>query len=462
MGRMETRSGVPAGRVAAMQARESARFEAAHARSAALRERARASMPRGVPMSWMESLYEYPPVFAGTGSGSRFRDVDGHEYVDMYLGDLSGFCGHAPPPVVEAVGRRMAAGNHFLLPGEDAVVVAEHLAVRYRLPQWQFTLSATQANTEVIRIARQLTGREVVLMFDGKYHGQGDATLVVLEDGRLVPEQQGLPASVTGQARLVEFNDVPGLEAALAPRDVALVLTEPVMTNTGIVEPVPGFHAALRELTRAAGTLLALDETHSLVGAYGGMAGELGLEADLLTVGKSIAAGVPLGAYGMTDEVAARSLPAGGHQLASGEAFAEIATGGTLFANALSMAAGRAALTEVLTPQAFVRACALGTRMVDGMRAAIAASALPWNVAQMGTHAYYGFAPIPARDGAEARANDDPDLRALMRLWLVNRGVWESGWWLGPTVSVAHDEADVDEYVARFGELLDELTRPAE
>ena len=164
----------------------------------------------------------------------------------------------------------------------------------------------------------------------------------------------------------------------------------------------------------------------------------------------------------MTDEVAARSQPAGGHNLASGEAYAEIATGGTLFANALSMAAGRAALTEVLTPQAFVRARALGTRMVDGMRAAVAASALPWNVAQMGTHAYYGFTPVPARDGAESRANDDADLRALMRLWLVNREVWESGWWLGPTVSVAHDEADVDEYVARFGGLLDELTRPAE
>ena len=462
MDRMATGTRVPADRVAAMQARESARFAATHARSAALRERARASMPRGVPMSWMESLYEYPPVFADTGSGSRFRDVDGHEYLDMYIGDMSGFCGHAPPPVVEAVGRRMAAGNHFLLPGEDAVAVAEHLAVRYRLPQWQFTLSATQANTEVIRIARQLTGREVVLMFDGKYHGQGDATLVVLEEGRVVPEQQGLPSSVTGQARLVQFNDVPALEAALAPRDVALVLAEPVMTNVGLVAPAAGFHAALRELTRAAGTLLALDETHSLVGAYGGMAGELGLDADLLTVGKSIAAGVPLGAYGMTDEVATRSLPVGGHQLASGDAFAEIATGGTLFANALSMAAGRAALTEVLTPQAFARAIALGTRMVDGMRAAVAASGLPWNVAQMGPHAYYGFAPAPARDGAEARAYDDPDLRALMRLWMVNRGVWESGWWLGPTVSVAHDEADVDEYVARFGELLDELTRPAE
>jgi glutamate-1-semialdehyde 2,1-aminomutase len=408
-------------------------------------------------MSWMESLYEYPPVFAEKGSGSRFRDVDGHEYLDMYLGDMSGFCGHAPAAVVDAVSRRMAAGNHFLLPGEDAVVVSEHLAARYRMPQWQFTLSATQANTEVIRIARQLTGREVVLMFDGKYHGHGDATLVVLDGGRVVAEQEGLPGSVTGQARLVPFNDVPAVERALAPGDVALVLTEPVMTNAGIVEPRAGFHAALRELTHASGTMLALDETHSLVGAYGGMSGELGLEADLFTVGKSIAAGVPLGAYGMTDEVAERSQPGGGHNLAAGEAFAEIATGGTLFANALSMVAARAALTEVLTPEAFERARRLGARMADGLRAAISAASLPWNVAQMGPHAYYGFTPVAADDGAESRAHDDPDLRALMRLWLVNRGVWESGWWLGPTVSVAHDQADVDEYVARFGELLDEL-----
>ncbi len=344
MGRMQTHAGVPGERVASMQARELARFNAARARSAALRGRAEAS-PRGVPMSWMESLYEYPPVFAATGSGSRFRDADGLEYLDMYLGDLSGFCGHAPAPVVEAVGRRMAAGNHFLLLGEDAIVVADHLASRYRLPLWQFTLSATQANTEVIRIARQLTGREVVLMSDGKYHGHGDAPLVVLDGGRVVPEQQGLPGSVAGQARLVQFNDVQGLEAALAARDVALVLTEPVMTNAGIIAPDPGFHEAPRQLTRAAGTLLALDETHSLVGAYGGMSGELGLTPDFLTMGRSIAAGVPVGACGMTEEVAERSLPAGGHQLASGDPLSEIATGGTLFVNALSMAASRAALT---------------------------------------------------------------------------------------------------------------------
>ena len=415
-------------------------------------------MPRGVPMSWMETLYEHPPVFAQSGVGSRFRDVDGREYLDMYIGDMSGFCGHAPQPVVEAVTRRMSQGNHFLLPGEDSIAVAEHLALRYGFPKWQFTLSATQANAEVIRIARQLTGREAVLMFDGKYHGHGDTTLVVLDGDGVVPEQQGLPSSITGQARIIQFNDLDALERALAPRDVALVLTEPVMTNAGIINPDPGFHASLRQLTQDSGTLLALDETHTLVGAYGGMCRELGASADLLTVGKSIAAGVPLGAYGMTDEVADRSTPATAHNLVSGAAYEEIATGGTLFANALSMAAGRAALTEVLTVEAFDHARGLGTRMADGLDAAIKSAGLGWNVSRMGTHAYYGFTPEAARNGIESRANDDGDLRALIRVWMANRGIWESGWWLGPTVSVAHTQSDVDEYVATFARFLADVT----
>lgn len=453
---MNDRAGIPRARVKELLAQENARFVADHPRSIALRERARSSMPRGVPMSWMESLYEHPPVFVESGQGSHFTDVDAHTYLDMYIGDMSGFCGHAAPPVVEAVTRRINRGNHFLLPGEDAIVVAEHLGDRYRLPKWQFTLSATQANTEVIRLARHLTGREVVLMFDGKYHGHGDATLVVLDGGAIAAEQQGLPGSITGQARIVQFNDIAALQAALAPRDVALVLAEPVMTNAGIIHPDPGYHAALREMTREHGTFLALDETHSLVGAYGGMSGELGLTPDLLTIGKSIAAGVPLGAYGMSQEVAARISPPEAHNLASGVPVPEIATGGTLFANALSMAAARAALIEVLTPEAFARARVLGTRMADGLAAAIASAGLAWNVSRMGTHAYYGFTPTPARNGIESRANDDPDLRALIRVWMANRGVWESGWWLGPTVSVAHTESDVDDFVRAFGQFLAE------
>ena len=195
---------------------ENARFVAERPKSMALLERARKSMPRGVPMSWMDDLYEHPPVWVSHGKGAHFTDVDGHEYLDMYVADMSAFCGHAPTAVVEAVSAQMARGNQFLLPTEDAIAVAEHLATRYGLPQWQFTSSATQANTEVIRIAREMTGRGKILLFDGKYHGEGDATLVVLEDGEVVPEMRGLPGWITGQARVVPFNDVVALETALA------------------------------------------------------------------------------------------------------------------------------------------------------------------------------------------------------------------------------------------------------
>jgi glutamate-1-semialdehyde 2,1-aminomutase len=210
-------------------------------------------MPRGVPMAWMDDLYEHPPVWVSHGEGAYFTDVDGHTYLDMYIADLSAFCGHAPQQVVDAVARQMERGNQFLLPTEDAIAVAEHLAERYGAPYWQFTLSATQANTEVIRLARERTGREVVLLFDGKYHGEDDATLVVVEDGEVVPEMRGLPRSITGQGRIVPFNDAAALEAALEPRDAAILLAEPAMTNVGFVLPQDGFHDAVRRLTREAG-----------------------------------------------------------------------------------------------------------------------------------------------------------------------------------------------------------------
>ncbi len=444
-------------RLAALEARENARFVAERPKSMALLERSRRTMPRGVPMTWMDDLYEHPPVFVAQGKGATITDVDGHSYLDMYVADMSAFCGHAPAAVVEAVSRRMRLGNQFLMPGEDSIVVAEHLADRYGMPKWQFTLSATQANTEVIRLARAATGREVVLMFDGKYHGHGDATLVVLEDGRVRPEEHGLPRSIVRQARIIEFNDVAALEAALAPRDVALVLAEPAMTNAGFILPDAGFHEALRRLTRDSGTLLAIDETHSLVTAYGGLTGAYGLEPDVLTIGKSIAAGVPLAAYGMSEEIGSHIAPPPGGHLVSGAAVDQVSTGGTLFANALSMAAGRAALLDVLTEAAFDRAAELGRRMASGLRVAIDAAGLPWSVVQLGGHAAYFFTATPPRNGAESRAADHPQLRALMRAWLANRGVWESGWWLGPTVSLAHTVADVDRYVALFGECLADL-----
>jgi glutamate-1-semialdehyde 2,1-aminomutase len=234
-------------------------------------------------------------------------------------------------------------------------------------------------------------------------------------------------------------------------------MTEPVMTNVGILEPEPGFHQALRRLTRDAGTLLAIDETHTLVAAYGGLTTELELEPDVLTVGKSIAAGVPLAAYGMTDALGALITPPEASWLVMGMAVGEVATGGTLFANALSMAAGRAALEQVLTAEGFERTAGLGERMAAALEGAITAAGLPWRVARMRAHAYYAFAPTPPRNAAESRSADDPDLRALIRVWMANRGVWESGWWLGPTVSMAHTTDDVDRYVELFATFLEEV-----
>jgi len=233
-------TGIEADRLERLSAAENDRFEAERPVSRARLERARHTMPRGVPSSWMDDLYEHPPVWITHGVGARFWDVDGHEYVDFYVADLSAFCGHGPPPVVAAVAERMRLGNQFLQPGEDAIPVAEHLAERYGMPKWQFTLSATQANTEVIRIARNATERQVVLVFEGKYHGHVDATMVVLEDGRLVPEYDGLPGGIEKQTRVVPWNDADALERALAPGDVALVLTEPAITNSGFLLPQPG------------------------------------------------------------------------------------------------------------------------------------------------------------------------------------------------------------------------------
>jgi glutamate-1-semialdehyde aminotransferase len=298
----------------------------------------------------------------------------------------------------------------------------------------------------------------VVLVFDGKYHGHLDATLAVLDDGVVKPEYYGLPIGTAERTRIVAFNDAEAVERALAPRDVAVVLAEPAMTNAGFLLPTSGFHAALREMATATGTLLALDETHTLVTAYGGLSRAWGLHPDLLTIGKSIAAGVPLAAYGMTDEIAGHLGAPDGPNVVSGAAVGEPATGGTLFANALSLAAGRSALTEVLTEEAFARTARLGWRLADGLRDAIARHGLAWSVTHHGSHAYYTFTPEPPHDGRTSRAADDPDLRALMRVFMANRGVWESGWWLGPTVSVAHSEADVDTYLGVFSEFVTTIT----
>jgi glutamate-1-semialdehyde 2,1-aminomutase len=276
---------------------EDARFHAERPRSAELWARAWKVMPNGVPMSWHRGSYHHAPLWIAEGRGARFSDVDGFTYSDFNIADMSMFCGYAPEPVVRAVSDRMARGNQFLLPTEDAIVVAEELTRRYALPMWQFMLSASQANTEAIRVARVATGRDKVLLFDGKYHGHFDEALVELApDGSLRAEERGLPIGGEAHTVVVPFND-PGAPAdALAGGGIALVLTEPALTNNfGLIVPDDGFHAELRRLTRSTGTLLALDETHTQVVGPGGLTAAWGLEPDLVTAGKSIAAGVPFG-----------------------------------------------------------------------------------------------------------------------------------------------------------------------
>src|SRR6478735_11572778 len=269
----QPRSGVDRERVRELKNAEDARFAATHPKSAALIERGRAVMPNGVPMAWQVGSYHHLPMWVAEGKGTRLVDVDGNAYVDFNIADLSMFCGYSPEPLLRAVNQQMARGNQFLLPTEDAIVVSEELARRWGLPKWQYTSSATHANTEAIRVARVATGREKVLMFEGKYHGHLDEALVELDaDGRVVTEERGVPADTVGGTVLVPFNDVPALELALERRDIALVLTEPAITNNiGLLLPDDEFHAALRRLTREAGTLLAYDETHTHVVGVGGL-----------------------------------------------------------------------------------------------------------------------------------------------------------------------------------------------
>ncbi len=411
-------------------------------------------MPNGVPMSWLRTSYDHPPLFVDEASGSRFRDVDGHEYADFNIADMSMFTGYAPPAVVEAVSRRVAAGSQFLLPTEDSIWVAAELGRRYGMPLWQFTLAATSANTEVIRVARTVTGRDSVLFFDGKYHGHFDEALVELVDGQVAPEEAGLPRDVTTRTILVPFNDLGALERALASREVAVVITEPAPTNNvGLQMPDDGFHARLREITSATGTLLAYDETHTQVVGPGGLTARWGLTPDFVTVGKSIASGVPLGAYGMTDEVASvLQRPAG-----RGDDKPLVATGGTLFGNPLSMAAARATMSDVLTDDAYAHSQVLGTRLADGLSALVESAGLPWTVHRFWPRSGLTFAPAMPRNAAEAAASFDVPLRQLMRVYLANRGVWEAIVGAGPTCSVPATTEDVDLYLAGLSQLLDEL-----
>lgn len=442
-------------RLAAATARELARFEREHPRSRALHERARAHLHDGVPMSWMVRWAGAFPLFVERATGARFTDVDGRTYVDFCLGDTGAMTGHAPPAAVRAIQAQVEKGLTFMLPTEDALAVSAELARRFGLPSWQLALTATDANRFVIRIARHVTGRPKILVFNWCYHGTVDETFATLDAaGRVVarPGNIGPPVDPAVTTRVVEWNDVAALERELAHGDVACVLAEPALTNVGIVLPEPGFHAALRALTRKHGTLLVCDETHTLSAGPGGCTAAWGLEPDVVTLGKAIASGLPAAVFGFTDEVARRWRAKQEVELADTGGI-----GGTLAGNALALAALRATLEEVLTPTAWERTLPLAERFAAGVEGVVAERGLPWIVKRLGARAEYWFREAPPRNGGEAAAAVDVELDRYMHLAALNRGILMTPFHNMALLSPAHEAEDVDRHTAVFRESVAQL-----
>ncbi len=444
-------STVDRSRLARAMTAEIDRFTRAHPRSHALHEQAKASLLDGVPMNWMSEWASPFPLFVEAAQGAWFRCVDGHDYVDFCLGDTGAMAGHGPPPTIAAVERQMRRGITHMLPTEDALAASQELTRRFGLPLWQFTMTATDANRFSIRLARRVTGRSKVVVHDECYHGSVDETLATLDgDGRVVATELniGPPVDPALTTRVVPFNDVAALERALSDEDVAAVLVEPALTNVGIVLPEPGYHDALRELTRRTGTILIIDETHTISAGPGGMTARDGLEPDMLVIGKTIGGGIPVGTYGMTQAIADRVR-------ASMPPRADVGgIGGTLAGYALSLAAVRATLGEVLTDEAFERMIPLAERWEAGVNEVISRRRVPWHVTRLGARAEYHFLASPPRDGAEQAAHADHELEQYLHLAVMNRGVLMTPFHNMALMSPATVETDIDRHTSAFDEAV--------
>ncbi|WP_187679878.1 aminotransferase class III-fold pyridoxal phosphate-dependent enzyme [Pseudomonas sp. N40(2020)] len=404
-------------------------------------------------MAWMVSLNRFNPPFIRSAAGAVFTDVDGNDYLDFNVADLSMTMGYGPAPVVRAVSRQVLEGAQFLLPTEDALVVCQLLAEQVGLPCWQFTLSASGANIEVMRIARHITGREKIVVFDGHYHGHIDETLVSQGAEGVEHEQLGLPKGSASQTLILPFNDLAALEEVLARRDVALVLTEPALTNCTLVRPTPGYLEGVRRLTAQYGSLLCLDEAHTFQFAHGGLTGSWQLKTDFVVLGKGLGSGIAFALYGMTREIAQHLE----HFTDSDIGPPGIATGGTLYASALAVSVARACLEEVLTSDNYQRINHLGARLANGLRRAFATHNLPWLAFQLGPRSGYCLTKELPKNGAEANLSMDAEFIDCRRLFMANRGIWDGILSAGPQVSFVHTESDIDRYVDVATKFLEEL-----
>jgi glutamate-1-semialdehyde 2,1-aminomutase len=434
--------------------REEQRFIAEHPRSAEMYARARKSLLGGVPMNWMRKWAGAFPVFVAHAKGAHFTDVDGREYVDLCLGDTGAMTGHSPDVVADAIAKRVREGITLMLPTEDSIWVADELQRRFALPYWQFALTATDANRFAIRIAREITQRSKILVYNYCYHGTVDESFASLSDGVVGPRRGniGPPVNPVETTQVVEFNDLTALEDALKRKDVALLLAEPAMTNVGIILPDAGYWKAALELTRKYGTLLLADETHTICAGPGGCTREWKLQPEFVVFGKPIGSGIPGSTYGCTAEVAERisarieleDCDVGG-------------IGGTLAGNRLSLAAMRSTLENVLTAKAFETMIPLATRWADGVSGEIKNHRLPWNVQQLGARAEYTFREKPPRNGGESAAAADFELERFLHLYALNRGLLLTPFHNMALMCPATTAADVDLHTRIFAAATGEL-----
>ena len=454
---MTTESGVDRSRLADLAARERDTFAQRHPRSAAAYQRADHLFGR-VPMTWMNKTAAGFPIYFERARGNRITDLDGHELIDFCLGDTGAMAGHSPEPVVRAVTGRLAelGGATTMMPTEDAAVVAAELSRRFRLPYWSFALTATDANRWAIRLLRAVTGRPKILVNSYCYHGSVDESLIVVGPdghGRSRDGNVGAPTDVTLTSRVAEFNDLAGLERELAAGDVAAVLMEPALTNIGIVLPEPGYLAGVRELTRRHGSYLINDETHTFSAGPGGATAAWDLEPDVVTIGKAIGGGIPIGAYGLSAALA---------EALTGRADLDLVdmggVGGTLAGNPVSMAAARACLTDVLTDAAFGDMIETATGFATGLRKIIETYALPWSVSQLGARVEYRFADPAPRTGTASAAAADPALEDFLHTYLANRGVLLTPFHNMALMSPQTTADDVQRHHEIFAAALAELT----
>jgi glutamate-1-semialdehyde 2,1-aminomutase len=437
-----------------LQEREAKRFVAEHPRCAALFRRAEGSLLGGVPMNWMKKWAGPFPVFVKNAKGAHFTCVDDREHVDLCLGDTGAMTGHSPDLVVKAVAKRAGEGITLMLPTEDALYVGEDLKKRFKLPYWQFTLTATDANRFSIRIAREITQRQKILVFHYCYHGTVDESFAGLTNGVVGTRRGniGPPVNPAETTRVAEFNDLNALEDALKHHDVACILAEPAMTNVGIILPQEGYWKAARELAKRYGALLIADETHTICAGPGGCTAEWNLEPDMVVFGKAIGSGIPGATYGCTEEVAQRisaRIPLEDCDVGG--------IGGTLAGNALSLAAMRATLEHVLTAKNFEKMVKLAVRFNDGVSEGIKKSGLPWNVQRLGCRAEYMFSAKPPRNGGESAAAADFELERFMHLQALNRGVLLTPFHSMALMCPETTEKDIDAHTAVFGEAVKEL-----